>query len=680
MKTTGRIGQLFAFVIGVVVLCTSTFGVELISRRRFYVSSWGSDSVTFDQSKAPATPAATISKIFALVAANGGFLEGDKVCISGTIRGTQADPVAGYALYNFALNQVGVEFGPWLDSDGAPAGSNKLIPPVLRGDVSFDASWTNVGAGVHSRTFALPSGVTEVSGICYRWGYVKARDGRMQAHLAAQPDVSTVTTGTNRFFRNTGTNLLTITVTNPAGTAVATAMGAGDVTFCVSGPATNALLCLQNARNCRIWGLATANTAGGTGIYHISTENAIGCTIEDCVCIDGGGHHAFGHTGLISAETSYNVIRRCSVVGGMIGYGATIHAVIRVARPFSYFGGTLTGNIIEDCWAQSKPCLTPAGGETYPGATSGGGYGPVSIVGMNAGASSGNIVRRCTFIGGDQATNGSPAGLELGGGAIPSEADTYTPTAYPVQFIDCTFEEFATLGTVSNGNNPIASSFKRCVFTGGPSIRIAASSSTNAMLRFTAGGGGTAGKHLLQDCLAVADFTHTTVGSTGFFIDLPTNIDLVIDGSALLDVALGARTAGICYPTSATGNKLRMRNSLLGAAYTRGNMKLMVVDSSFTDAQISASGNTYLNIDTDVYSALSTRNAFAEWVATIDATGVECNNGLLSSPWITARNTVVGRSEVGAGGGGSLVKFGRLTGAVAGALGIHAGSSVTAEP
>lgn len=676
---TGRLGHFLAVVLALAICVGSVFGQDLSSRRRFYASSWGSDSVTFAQSQVAATPAATISKIFTLVAANGGFKEGDKVCVSGTIRGTVADPVAGYALYNFALNQVGVEFGPWLDSDGAPSGGNKLVPPVLRGDIPFDASWTNVGGGVHTRTFALPSGVTEVTAVLYRWGLVTARDGRVQAHLAAQPDVSTVTGGTNRFFRNTGTNLLTITVTNPAGTAVTSSLASGDITFCVSGTATNALLCLQNAKNCRVWGFTTANTSGGTGIYHISTENADGCVIEDCVAVDGGGHHAYGHTGLNSASTTNNVIRRCSVVGGMYGVGASISATARVARPFSLFGGTLTGNVIEDCYAVCRPVLNPAGAETYAGATSGGGYGPVSIVGMTSGGAANNVVRRCTFIMADQATNGSPANLELGGGATVSEANTYTVSAYPATFTQCTFQDAATLGFQANGVFYIAAAFDRCVFTGGPTIRVAAGSSTNAAIRPVGGSSG-GGKYLFKDSLAVANFSHTTVGTTGFFFELIANVDLAVDGCAVLDTALASRTYGVFYPSSASNNKLRVRNSLLGSVYTRTNSKLLVVDSSFPDNQLECSGNTYLNIDTGAYSAKTSRDTFAEWQATIDALGVECNNGLLSTAWFSARNTVVGRAEVGAGGGASAVTFGRTTGAVSGAVGLPAGSGVTAEP
>lgn len=599
---------------------------------KYFVAPWGSDSVTQTQAKNPLTPALTVRYLLSTISAGAGFTDGDVVCIAGQIRPTQAAPLGGYAFINMIANRVAITIRPWLAADGTPATptTNRLIPPFLRGDAPFDSSWTNVGAGIHTRTFALPSGVTKLVGMTFKWGLVTDRFNRCQAHLRCVSTAAECVSGTNTFHRDTSTGLITIAITDRTGAAYTTNLASGDISFMVEGTYNNAGICLQNSTGCVIEGIRFANFLSDLGTYGASTEHGINNTIRNCVFLDGSSHHGFGHTGdnTVGKVTNGNTFDNCQVLGGMYGSGggAATYSVERIARPFSLFGREVRNNTVSNCYAQAMPVLTPSGTETYPGATNSGGFGPISCVASIADGGSNNLVTNTTFVGYDQATNGSPGGIEIGGMGLPSEDNTRNRVAYGLRFEHVTIKDMYTIAMKHNGSLSSSVAFFECNISGISFEGRSGGSTSWPGGIIVRGVAGQVGKFLFQRCYIPATLTHQTPGTTTFLFQLNADADLIIDDCVTLDIGSGTRTTGICFPISASNNKFRIYGGIVGSVHTHTSMGLLVADSSFPDASIVAQGVVYSAIADNLYSALASRNTSTEWFATFDPTGVIVDN------------------------------------------------------
>lgn len=611
----------------------------------YYVHPSGTGA-TQAQCQSASTPAPSLNRLFSFVSGGTGFADGDVIYVAGQIRGTAANPEYGYASYNLGAAAVAITFQPWGIDQPNPAGLT-LSPPLLRGDAPCGSFTWNV-AGYYVIDAALPTGKA-VSGVTYRWGEVKNRDGVPMAHLTYTTSTANCAATANSFYYNSGTGVLYVNVTNPVGTQITGGtLASGLVGYMTEDG--NSLLELQNARNCTIRGMATANTCAYYGIYHVNTTNATGCVIEDCHSLDGASHHYFGHTGSNPDTTGSNVIRRCS---GRRGYGTFTSGNPASAGSFygisNFSGATLNNMVNEDLDYQPGMVLSPAGVELYTGVSRTFGVG-AHVAGDTSGQT-GNIIRRSSFRcrqGGGATTAGA---ISIVGATPPSGLVANNPATYPVLYQDCYlgigFGGVATPGAGVTTHRAYAA-FQRCtfdhlaggsVFTSGTPI--VGANYSNICWNFNIAIGSDDRSYLFDRCTFIVDMD--TLGSGSVFNNLfylANSTTLRFQGCTFLMVGRNSSSNNqyvFTWTSNAATSSVICSDSIFCFPFATSNdRELCANDTTWlaNDTRRQFSRNFYIGLSK--FSQDSAFDTGAEWCNAstgVDTSGVYYNSVITATGW-----------------------------------------------
>lgn len=616
----------------------------------YYVHPSGTGT-TQAQMQSAATPAPSVNRLFAAVAAGTGFVAGDVVYLSGIIRGTAANPERSFANFNFSGNPAGavaVTFRPWT-SDLPNPGALTLSQPLLRGDVPITGgSWTSSG---NTYTYTLATGLA-ITAVLFQWGRAVDQQGRYIGHLKWVSSAATVATTDNSWFYDSATGVLTIRITtrfgaliSGAGSAPSTNASTPDVSFVVGDATTPALICVQNANGVTFQGITTANAYQVNGTYQLCSSDSSNCVIEDCHSLDGASHHYFGHTGTPSPAQSGNVIRRCTG-RGFYGAATALDSNSGAFSPFFITGKPASNMVVEDCEWYPHVVLSPSGVPLFTAKTVATGF--FSSLNTSTTEDPGvpltNSVYRRTVL---RPTNpsehaGGGAYFQVNGAYQPAGWVATDPSSYPLIIEDASFENIHAMsfGGAGTAQNQVVA-FRRCVFD----LRSVASAWTSGSptptctaVRWTTT---TGTKYILfERCTFIINTDHFSAGFQGHGIQVDTGCTVRLRGCTVLDV--GLRSVGqvsnmFRYATPAGSGTFIVEDCILAFANATGTRRLIANEDAAwtaTEAKRQFSGNCYVNVGT--FMADTDFDTAAEFLNTstgIDRTGVAINGCVFSDPY-----------------------------------------------
>jgi hypothetical protein len=614
---------------------------------------------TCQQFRNPETPAPNLQVLFEVISdetlreIDVGLQANDEILVTGEIRGTQSNPYSAYAIADcrFFTNLTGgVTIRNWESFDPQP--NNPLLRPmpkqgVLRGDIRVssvfvynptDETWSaelSSLPSVGNNTYTAPP---SLSAVIYNWA-VHEPTGKYRGHLRRAATAADVQQVRNSWHFDQATKILKMRITdadgNPIDETVSPPLHPSNVTsFMLNN--VNSLLTVQRPVGWVIKDLYTANAYAAGGAYQISTENAQGCTISNCISLDAAGHHYFGHTGDTAPsapDTVRNKIENC--VGNSL-YGAPSDNT----NPFTESGfacpiscnGPSAADFLSsgNRWYVDSP-LDPTGEPLYPvrsrGATS-----------MGSGSKQNFALRfeilrdRFDFLDSrDFNANGRFLAFRT---KLPDEVDLIDPTfdSLPCKFTECTFTNAAPLVVAADVSTyPTAIGFRDCVFT------TRASDGTEPAIEPTASpygfGLGIADPSaprrvvVMEACTIVMNLDHPQAFFTSPLFILARHTTLIMRGCVIIDTGARAQqqqAAMFFYyddPGNAKGTRLSVTDSLIYFANLTGTRRLVSNDLLLNEPQDNArqfDGNCYVNVN-----LFSNHDQFVDQANFISPSGVD---------------------------------------------------------
>lgn len=475
------------------------------------------------------------------------------------------------------------------------------------------ASWSNHSGNAYKQTVTETS--SNVVGVCVGFGNPANLDvyGRQKCMLQKASSLADCIATDNTWWHESNTLYVNLAGTDPA-TLTSYPIEWMHLEGIVT---TGSAIVAQNCTRCTFSGAEIRNLhCVGSGIEPYAfigsgTDNVV----ELFETHNVGRHHiGFVDSG-VGRVNVRNTIRNCRMWGGGSSAIAGTQSVFYLAE------NDVIDGLVEDCVYHTYQLLDVAGVQ-FGSAVQDGAYGHTNGTTLVRSLT----YRRCAFYQYLPQIQGSWA--NCGNTVTPSEADGWTPTAYPVQYYDCNFVCRRGVQRILSVN----SAYVRCLLD-----NTLYGQGGNYANNFVAFRHDVPSSNVIQSILFQSSFLVTDLNlATGshnaavmhfYNTSAAKHSRWFLDHSAVVNnnSGNGGTTIGVFQQSAgATAGVIKARKTVIVAASTGTLRRLMYNDSSGNPATANLQFDDclYFGVSTTLYSQDSTRNSEAEWTSLIDPTGI----------------------------------------------------------